>query len=127
MRRTGLFLGALAIACFVSASQASACGWRLPRLFHGGGNVCCCVSPQNAGGDVERPGQLRGAAQRRVEKPAAMRVRTIHPGDEEIEPYQVYGTWKCWDDEGARVCGWDYNNYDRPRDRNYSPEYDPDF
>jgi hypothetical protein len=126
MRRTGLFLGALAIASFVGASQASAQGRLLSRLFYGGNNGCYCVSSQNAGEQLERPAELPGASQQRVEAPAPRPFRDVVPTDPDTGPYRVYGTWKCWDDEGDRVCGWDYTNFDRPRDRNYSPEYDPD-
>jgi hypothetical protein len=110
----------------VSASQASACGWRLPRLFAGVSNGSFYVSSQNADDGVHPPGQFLSASQQRVEEPAPRPFRDVVPSDNEIGPYRVYGTWKCWDDEGARVCGWDYTNFDRPRDRNYSPEYDPD-
>ncbi len=127
MRRTGLFLGTLAIACFVSASQAAALGWRIPWRFASANSGSYDVSlPQDTSSHLERSDSLRTAEERRIGERADPYVRKIDPTDQEAEPYCVYGTWKCWDDEGDRECGWDYTNFDRPRDYNYSPEHDPD-
>jgi len=125
MKRLTLVAAAMAVTSMLTVSQTSAMGWRMWRCP--ATPVSCYVAAQRSAttdqADAKPSQSAEDATGCQLNQPLS---KLIVPFDADQGPYRVYRTWKCWDDEGARECGWDYTNYDRPRDVNYSNPYDPD-